>query len=101
MKLWGTLRKKHKLIASQVTEIDSTPEMVDEDWLHEAIGDMCSEMDISRPLVLKKHVDDFNKFLRVVFKKDDFIENVVFDQFVLELIDEEKKSKQTQNEFYD
>lgn len=48
-------------------------------------------LDIARPLVLQKHVQDANAFSRVVFRKSDFVEPVSFDEFELELVAEEEK----------
>lgn len=92
MKLWGILKKKQRIADSHVTELPG-PLLVDEAWLSEAIGEICSVLDIGRPVVLKKHAEDFKKFSRVVFRKDDFMEKTAFDQFEVELIDDEKKSR--------
>ncbi|MGI6192340.1 MAG: hypothetical protein ACOYI3_02070 [Christensenellales bacterium] len=101
MKLWGILRKRQKIAASQVTEATPNAALSPEEWLHEAIGEICSSMDIARPVILKKHADDFQKFSRVVFLKDDFMEPVAFDRFEIELIDEEKKNRGSNMAFDD
>ncbi len=101
MKLWGVLRKKQKIVASRVSEAAKNTNLADEEWLHEAIGEICSALDIARPLILKKHAEDFARFSRVVFRKDDFIEKIGFDQFEIELIDEEKKNKDAKTGFDD
>ncbi|MGI6151942.1 MAG: hypothetical protein ACOYIR_08355 [Christensenellales bacterium] len=93
MKLWGMLKKKQKILASQVAEVEPNVQLEDEEWLHDAIGEICTALDIARPVILKKHAQDFNRFSRVVFKKDDFMEKTGFDQFEVELIDQEKKNR--------
>jgi len=91
MKLWGVLKIRQKIVASHVAEVPDAP-MPDEAWLHEAIGEICSVLDIGRPVVLKKHADDFCKFSRVVFRKEDFMEKTHFDLFEIERIDEKRSS---------
>jgi len=96
MKLWGILRSKQKIIASHVSEIPERNGPYPPEWLHDAIGEICSTLDIARPVVLEKHANDFSRFSRVIFKKDDFIEKVAFDQLEIELIDSDRKSKESQ-----
>ena len=56
----------------------------------------CAALDLSRPVLLTKHVNDFNSFGRAVFKPDDFMEPVSFSRFELELL-REKKEKSAGN----
>ena len=61
-----------------------------EEWsvlLHE----LCQDLDLCRPLILRKHVNDLARFSRVVFKPADFIESVDFDEFEIEVLSEKKK----------
>ena len=61
-----------------------------EEWsvlLHE----LCQDLDLCRPVILRKHVNDLARFSRVVFKPADFIESVDFDEFEIEVLSEKKK----------
>lgn len=55
-----------------------------------ALNAACAALDLSRPVLLTKHVGDFNSFGRVVFKPDDFMEPVAFSRLELELLREKK-----------
>lgn len=55
------------------------------------IHELCQDLDLCRPLILRKHVNDLKQFSRVVFKPSDFIEPVDFDEFEIEVLSEKKK----------
>lgn len=84
MKVWGRIRKDNKTIAECVVTI--TPKSADEvsDW-SEPIGMVCKELDLARPVILKKNIEDFHKFSNTFFKPGDFMEPVVFDKLEIEL----------------
>lgn len=46
--------------------------------------EICHEMDIPTPLVLKAHVFNFHNFNIATFKTEDFVESIPFDRLVLE-----------------
>ena len=50
------------------------------------LKNLCQSMNIPTPVLLDKHVYDFNLFNVCTFKPDDFVESVIFDKFVLEHI---------------
>ena len=55
------------------------------------LHDLCQDLDLCRPVILRKHVNDLRQFSRVVFKPADFIETVDFDEFEIEILSEKKK----------
>ena len=55
------------------------------------LHELCQDLDLCRPVVLRKHVNDLAQFSRVVFKPADFIESVDFDEFEIEVLSEKKK----------
>ena len=59
--------------------------------LNELISPLCQELDLSRPLMLKKHLKEIEDFSRVVFHPSDFIEPVDFDRFEVEIFYPKKK----------
>ena len=73
-----------------VREFSSARPSDSEGWsgpLHE----LCQDLDLCRPVILRKHVNDLKQFSRVVFKPADFIESVDFDEFEIEVLTEKKK----------
>ena len=50
------------------------------------LSDICSELDIPTPVLIKTHIFHYAKFNHVVFRPDDFIEEVPFDKLWLENI---------------
>ena len=55
------------------------------------LHELCQDLDLCRPVILRKHVNDLKQFSRVVFKPTDFIEPVDFDEFEIEVLSEKKK----------
>ena len=55
------------------------------------LHELCQDLDLCRPVILRKHVNDLKQFSRVVFKPADFIESVDFDEFELEILSEKRK----------
>ena len=52
------------------------------------LHELCQDLDLCRPVI---HVNDLQRFSRVVFKPADFIESVDFDEFEIEVLSEKKK----------
>ena len=90
MKIWAKVLTDHRIMNETVREFSSARPSDMEGWsvlLHE----LCQDLDLCRPVILKKHVNDLKQFSRVVFKPADFIESVDFDEFEIEVIPETKK----------
>ena len=77
IKIWGKILAKEKIAKSTIVEATSFFDML--------MG-VCQKLNIPTPVLLDKHVMDFNRFRRCEFKPNDFIEAVVFDRFVLQLM---------------
>ena len=73
MKLWGTVRKNNEIIRQHTIEYAGLTRGMAEGW-DELIGPLCHELDLSRPVMLKKHLKELEDFSRVVFRADDFME---------------------------
>lgn len=81
MKIWGKIIKKEQILKSKTIVVDpSTTTFFD------MLKTLCETLNISTPVLLDKHVYDFNVFHMCIFKPDDFIEDVLFDKFILELM---------------
>lgn len=50
------------------------------------LADICTELDVPTPVLLKTHIFQYAKFNRVVFRPADFLESVPFTRLVLENI---------------
>ena len=50
------------------------------------LSEICSELDVPTPVLLKTHVFNYAKFNHVTFRPDDFIEEISFDKLLLENI---------------
>ncbi len=48
------------------------------------LADICGELDIPTPVLLKTHLFNYAKFRHVVFRPRDFLESVDFEKLVLE-----------------
>ncbi|MDD4074974.1 MAG: hypothetical protein PHC80_02675 [Eubacteriales bacterium] len=89
MRIWAAIRSDHHIIADTVQDFPQTRNAVT-DWSG-VIGALCEALDLSRPVILKKHLHDILHFSRVTFKPGDFMEPVNFDRFDMEIFPEEKK----------
>lgn len=83
IKIWGKIVSTDKIIKSKTVKVDAK-----NTTFFDMLKDLCSTLNIPTPVLLDKHVYDFNMFNMCIFRKDDFIEEVVFDKFLLEHIAE-------------
>lgn len=79
IKIWGKINKHERIIKSKTIEVDEHTTT-----FFDMLKDLCQTLNIPTPVLLDKHVHDFNRFNVCVFKPDDFIEDVIFDNFTLE-----------------
>ncbi|MBQ9832230.1 MAG: hypothetical protein IJO48_00710 [Clostridia bacterium] len=90
MKVWATLKKDNKI--SRETTIDMGYLLKSQGLDYKLmLHEVCSELDLSQPVVLKKHLNEIAGFSRVTFKPDDFMEPVDFDKLDIELFYDKKK----------
>jgi hypothetical protein len=82
MKFWGKLKTEDRILKDII---------VNSDGLKSAVADICNEFDLSKPMILEKHVSETASFNRTVFYPDDFVESVSFDSFEIEKIVTRKK----------
>ena len=95
-KLWGILRKKHRIWKDKVVEVAGD----DLSAAQEAVGEISYALDIPRPIWLDKHTDEIERFGRTSFSQDDFVEPIAFDKFEIEFLREEKRrSADPRNDF--
>ena len=90
MKLWAKVHKQHKIIQEAVREFSLARPSDAEGW-NRVLVDLCKPLDLACPVLLNKHVQELAQFSRTVFSQSDFMENVSFDRFEIEIFPEKKK----------
>ena len=80
IKIWGKVISKEKIIKSKTIKVDTQTTT-----FFEMLASLCHSLTIPTPVLLDKHAYDFNVFNICTFKPDDFIEDVLFDRFTIEL----------------
>jgi len=93
MKLWAKCLLEQRIQKDVVGEffVEETP--TDTEGWEEILTDLCKPLDLSRPVMMKKHVRDLLQFRRTVFYPADFMEGVDFDRFEIEIFPEKKKDR--------
>ena len=95
MKIWAKVLKHHKVIQDVVQEFSSARPSSAEEW-HAVLTELCQPLDLSVPVILNKHVQEWEQFQRAVFHRSDFMEPVGFDAFEVEIFPEKKKEVRTE-----
>ena len=90
MRIWAKVLQDHRIIQETVREFSSARPSDLEGW-GMVVHELCQDLDLCRPLILRKHISDLKQFSRVVFRPSDFIEPVDFDVFEIEILSEKKK----------
>lgn len=80
-KLWARTVKDNKTILKYDFVKEETMEWAD---FFEYVREICHEMDLPTPVILKTHLFNFAKFNYVRFLASDFIETVDFDFLMIE-----------------
>lgn len=88
MRIWAATRNMDRIIKETVA--DFPPAHSEDEW-NAVLGDICRELDLSRPVLLKKHLNELNTFRHTTFLPCDFMESVDFDKLTLQLFPEKKK----------
>lgn len=79
IKIWGKVLTNDKIIKHKTIEVDEKSTT-----FFDMLSSLCTTLNIPTPVLLAKHVYDFNLFNICIFKPDDFVESVIFDRFTLE-----------------
>lgn len=82
--IWGKIFVDEKISKHFIVSVQPS-----ECTFFDMIKQLCEGLDIPTPVLLNKHIIDFNKFSMTLFKPVDFIENVNFDKFIVEYLPEE------------
>ena len=83
IKIWAKLMTDHKIIKQYTYPLSSK---IVYSRFFEYTSQICGELDVPTPVILKTHIFNFAKFNFVRFTKDDFVESFDYDNLVLEYI---------------
>lgn len=81
IKIWGKITVEDKVIKGKTIDVDEKRTS-----FFEMLKTICRALNIPTPVLLDKHVYDFNLFHLCTFKPGDFVEPVNFEKFSLELL---------------
>ena len=86
VKLWAKTVKNNKTVKSYDYVRDQKMEWAD---FFDHVAELCHEMDLPTPVILKTHLFNYAKFNYVRFLKSDFVESVDFDFLLIENVNKE------------
>ena len=88
--IWGKIFTNEKIVKhftnARVAVLALVYVQPSECTFFDMIKSLCEGLDIPTPVLLNKHINDFNKFSMTLFKPVDFIESVNFDRFIVEYL---------------
>lgn len=87
IRLWGKIFKDRKIL-SQLESEYKYDDLSYEDQLKYCIENICRELDIQKPYWLNNNLREYNKYKKTSFTQDNFIEEIEFDSFEIEVLDE-------------
>lgn len=99
MRIWAKTIKQQKIKTDVVREFALARPSDLEGWtpiLHE----LCQALDLSRPVVLEKHLSELERFNRTQFRQSDFMEPIAFDRFEIEILIEKKEHESPYSRSY-
>ena len=88
LKIWGKVMKNNKIIKDEV--VISDIEAGYQENLKVCITELCNKLDISKPYWLPTNLEEYNKRNKTIFNQYNFIEEIDFDKFVIEELDEKE-----------
>lgn len=89
MKIWATIRNDHRIVQQYEYDVSANSTWT-EDELQAALSIVCEALDLERPIILSKHVQQLNDYAKTSFFQVDFLEKINFDALDIELLDSKK-----------
>lgn len=83
IKIWGKIISNERVINSKTIVVDEQTTS-----FFDMLKKLCEALSIPTPVLIDKHVYDFNLFNICTFKSDDFVENINFEKLTLEHLSE-------------
>ncbi len=81
IKIWAKVMKKDKILKQYMFEKIAT---MDYSEFFDYLRDICENLDIATPVLIKTHLFNYAKYNTVRFTAADFVEPITFDKLVLE-----------------
>lgn len=81
IRIWAKVMKKDKILKQFMLE---KVETMDYSEFFNYLREICENLDIATPVLIKTHLFNYAKYNTVRFTKDDFVEPISFDKLVLE-----------------
>lgn len=81
IRIWAKVIKNDKIVKQFMLEKFET---IDYSLFFDYVREICENLDIPTPVVIKTHLFNYAKYNVLRFKKDDFVESISFDKLVLE-----------------
>lgn len=85
LRLWAKIICNDKIVKQYIWEKD---ERLNFSHFYGYVSDICDELDIPTPVILKTHISQFKSFHHVKFIPRDFVDSVAFDKLWIENISE-------------
>lgn len=89
IRIWGKVIKNNKIIMDDVATSDNEDNF--EVAVKECINELCDKFDISKPYWLDTNTREYNRRRKTTFNEDNFIEDIEFDRFIVEQLEDEKE----------
>jgi len=89
-KYWFTLTRRTKIAKDLTMEF---PAVDTEDQLFELLQDACKSLNLSLPVILRKHMQELRNFHHTRFWPGDFVESLPFDFFEVHELPDEKPDR--------
>ncbi|MBO6015963.1 MAG: hypothetical protein J6P60_05185 [Lachnospiraceae bacterium] len=86
-RMWGKIFKDNRMIQDSVICDDSGKRRTQK--VLDALGELCTQFDLSAPIWLEKTVADFKRHDKARFYADSFIDSVEFDYLEIHVIEED------------
>ena len=83
IRIWAKVVKNNKIKKQYVLE---KSENMDYSMFFEYLREICENLDIATPVLIKTHLFNYAKYNVVRFSADDVMESIDFDKLVLENI---------------
>lgn len=86
-RMWGKILKENRMIQDLVIEDDSMKNRTQK--VYDALDGLVYQFELSRPIWLDSNIEDFKRFSKTRFGKDNFIEEISFDYLEIQMIEED------------
>ncbi len=81
IRIWAKVMKKDKILKQYMLEKEGS---MDYSLFFDYLREICENLDIATPLLIKTHLFNYAKYNNVRFTQSDFVEVISFDKLVLE-----------------